>query len=105
MAQSKSQPIAYTDRSDLIQRILGISLIAGSAAAFGTLAIFGRYAYTAGMDAVTILFLRCFYALRWRRWCFLCFCSFVGSRCPVADQWRRWWVWVRLAMWGRRSAI
>lgn len=36
----------------------GILLIALSAAAFGTLAIFGRYAYAAGMDTFTVLFLR-----------------------------------------------
>ena len=33
-------------------------LIAISAASFGTLAIFGRYAYAAGMDTFTMLFLR-----------------------------------------------
>lgn len=33
-------------------------LIAFSAAGFGTLALFGRYAYAAGMDAITILCLR-----------------------------------------------
>jgi drug/metabolite transporter (DMT)-like permease len=35
-----------------------VALVATSAAAFGTLALLGRYAYAAGMDAVTILFLR-----------------------------------------------
>ncbi len=41
-----------------MQRLTGILLIALSAAAFGTLAIFGRYAYAAGMDTFTVLFLR-----------------------------------------------
>ncbi len=41
-----------------MQRLSGIILIALSAAAFGTLAIFGRYAYAAGMDIFTVLFLR-----------------------------------------------
>jgi len=41
-----------------MQRITGALLIALSAAAFGTLAIFGRYAYAAGMDTFTVLFLR-----------------------------------------------
>lgn len=40
------------------RRITGAALVAVSAAAFGTLALFGRYAYAAGMDSVTILFLR-----------------------------------------------
>mgnify|MGYP006387817543 FL=1 len=44
--------------SRLMQRITGALLIALSAAAFGTLAIFGRYAYAAGMDTFTVLFLR-----------------------------------------------
>ena len=44
--------------SRLMQRMTGILLIALSAAAFGTLAIFGRYAYAAGMDTFTVLFLR-----------------------------------------------
>jgi drug/metabolite transporter (DMT)-like permease len=39
-------------------KITGILQVALSAAAFGTLAILGRYAYTDGMDALTILFLR-----------------------------------------------
>ena len=39
-------------------RLLGISLVALSAAAFGTLAIFGRAAYAAGMDTFSILCLR-----------------------------------------------
>lgn len=39
-------------------RLLGILLVALSAAAFGTLAIFGRYAYADSMDALTILFFR-----------------------------------------------
>jgi len=41
-----------------MKRITGILLIAISAASFGTLAIFGRYAYAAGMDIFTVLFLR-----------------------------------------------
>jgi drug/metabolite transporter (DMT)-like permease len=41
-----------------MNRILGILLIAISAASFGTLAIFGRYAYTDGLDTFTLLFLR-----------------------------------------------
>lgn len=41
-----------------MHRLTGILLIAISAAAFGTLAIFGRYAYAAGMDTFTVLFLR-----------------------------------------------
>jgi drug/metabolite transporter (DMT)-like permease len=39
-------------------RLLGIFLILVSAASFGTLAIIGRYAYAAGMDVTTVLFLR-----------------------------------------------
>ncbi len=38
--------------------IKGVILVAISAAAFGTLAIFGRFAYQAGMDTSTLLFLR-----------------------------------------------
>jgi Predicted permeases len=41
-----------------MKRLTGIILIALSAASFGTLAIFGRYAYAAGMDIFTVLFLR-----------------------------------------------
>jgi len=41
-----------------MNRLLGILLVAVSAAAFGTLAIFGRYAYAAGMDVFSVLFLR-----------------------------------------------
>jgi drug/metabolite transporter (DMT)-like permease len=41
-----------------MKRIIGILLIAASAASFGTLGIFGRYAYAEGMDTSTILFLR-----------------------------------------------
>jgi drug/metabolite transporter (DMT)-like permease len=41
-----------------LNRIIGIILVAASAAGFGTLAILGRYAYADGMDAQTILFLR-----------------------------------------------
>lgn len=39
-------------------RLIGILLIAISAASFGTLAIFGRYVYNDGMDTFTVLFLR-----------------------------------------------
>lgn len=41
-----------------MKQLTGILLIAISAASFGTLAIFGRYAYAAGMDTFTVLFLR-----------------------------------------------
>ena len=41
-----------------MNRFLGMILIVLSAAAFGTLAIIGRYAYAAGMDVLTLLFLR-----------------------------------------------
>jgi drug/metabolite transporter (DMT)-like permease len=41
-----------------MNRILGILYIIISAAAFGTLAIFGRYAYASGLDTFTLLFLR-----------------------------------------------
>ena len=41
-----------------MNRLTGILLIALSAASFGTLAIFGRYLYAAGMDIFTVLFLR-----------------------------------------------
>ena len=41
-----------------MKRLTGILLIAISAASFGTLAIFGRYAYAAGMDTFTVLCLR-----------------------------------------------
>ncbi len=41
-----------------MNRILGILFVILSAAAFGTLAIFGRYAYAAGLDTFTLLFLR-----------------------------------------------
>lgn len=40
------------------QHLSGMLLVALSAAAFGTLAIFGRVAYADGMDTFTILFLR-----------------------------------------------
>lgn len=39
-------------------RLFGLALVTLSAAAFGTLAILGRYAYADGLDALTILFLR-----------------------------------------------
>lgn len=41
-----------------MNRIIGILLIVISAASFGTLAIFGRYAYADGIDIFTLLFLR-----------------------------------------------
>ena len=41
-----------------MNRFTGILLIIISAAAFGSLAIFGRYAYAAGIDTATLLFLR-----------------------------------------------
>jgi drug/metabolite transporter (DMT)-like permease len=41
-----------------MKRITGILLIAISAASFGTLAIFGRFLYTEGLDTFTLLYLR-----------------------------------------------
>ncbi|MBL8155492.1 MAG: DMT family transporter, partial [Anaerolineae bacterium] len=41
-----------------MNRLAGIVLVALSAAGFGTLALFGQYAYADAMDAVSILFLR-----------------------------------------------
>jgi len=41
-----------------MNRIVGILLIIISATSFGTLAIFGRYAYADGIDIFTLLFLR-----------------------------------------------
>jgi drug/metabolite transporter (DMT)-like permease len=41
-----------------MNRLIGILLVAISAAAFGTLAIIGRYAYANGIDTSTLLFLR-----------------------------------------------
>jgi len=41
-----------------MERLVGIALIAISAAGFGTLAILGRYAFADGLDALTILFFR-----------------------------------------------
>lgn len=41
-----------------MNRLVGIVLVALSAAGFGTLALFGRYAYADNMDAISILFLR-----------------------------------------------
>jgi drug/metabolite transporter (DMT)-like permease len=41
-----------------MNRVLGILYIIVSAASFGTLAILGRYAYAAGLDTFTLLFLR-----------------------------------------------
>ena len=43
---------------EIMNRILGILLITISAAAFGTLAIFGRFAFSNGIDTYTLLFLR-----------------------------------------------
>lgn len=43
---------------DFMDRIVGILLIAVSAAGFSTLPILGRYAYAAGMDTITILTFR-----------------------------------------------
>ncbi len=42
----------------MMNRTVGILLIAISAASFGTLAIFGRLAYENGLDTFTLLFLR-----------------------------------------------
>jgi drug/metabolite transporter (DMT)-like permease len=41
-----------------MNRLLGLIFIVISAASFGTLAIFGRYAYASGLDTFTLLFLR-----------------------------------------------
>jgi drug/metabolite transporter (DMT)-like permease len=41
-----------------LNRLVGIILIIISAASFGTLAIFGRYAYADGIDTFTLLFMR-----------------------------------------------
>jgi len=41
-----------------MQRLVGAGLILLSAASFGTLAIFGRYAYAAGLDTFTLLAIR-----------------------------------------------
>ena len=41
-----------------MNRLTGILLIVVSAASFGTLAIFGNFAYAEGMDTFTLLFLR-----------------------------------------------
>jgi drug/metabolite transporter (DMT)-like permease len=41
-----------------MNRLLGFIFIVISAASFGTLAIFGRYAYANGLDTFTLLFLR-----------------------------------------------
>lgn len=41
-----------------MKHLIGIVLIAISAASFGTLAIFGRYAFADGIDTFTLLFLR-----------------------------------------------
>lgn len=49
---------AFVIYSPVMKRLIGILLIAISAASFGTLAIFGRFAYDDGMDIFTVLFLR-----------------------------------------------
>jgi drug/metabolite transporter (DMT)-like permease len=41
-----------------MNRLVGVVLVVASAAGFGTLALFTRYAYADGMDALTILCLR-----------------------------------------------
>jgi drug/metabolite transporter (DMT)-like permease len=41
-----------------MSRVIGVVLVVISAASFGTLAIFGRYAYANGIDTFTLLFLR-----------------------------------------------
>lgn len=41
-----------------MNRLIGILLVLTSAAAFGSLAIFGRFAFAAGLDTATLLFLR-----------------------------------------------
>lgn len=41
-----------------VKRLIGAGLIIISAASFGTLAIFGRYAYAAGLDTFTLLAIR-----------------------------------------------
>ena len=41
-----------------MKKLIGILLIAISAASFGTLAIFGHYVYEDGMDTFTVLFIR-----------------------------------------------
>ncbi len=41
-----------------MKRVWGVVLIAISAAAFGTLPIFGRFAYASGMDVTTLMFVR-----------------------------------------------
>lgn len=46
------------DLERVVNRLVGFVLVALSAAGFGTLALFGNYAYADNMDAVSILFLR-----------------------------------------------
>jgi len=41
-----------------MNRLLGVTLVVISAASFGTLAIFGYYAYADGIDTFTLLFMR-----------------------------------------------
>lgn len=45
-------------RRKLVNRLIGMGLVALSAAGFGTLALFGQYAYADNMDAISILFFR-----------------------------------------------
>jgi drug/metabolite transporter (DMT)-like permease len=54
----KQMKLNYGLGETSVQRLIGIILVALSAAGFGTLALFGRHAYVDGMDALTILFLR-----------------------------------------------
>jgi drug/metabolite transporter (DMT)-like permease len=57
---TKSKPGLAAGNKELkrMNRLVGIMLVVASAAGFGTLAIFGRYAYADGLDVLTILFLR-----------------------------------------------
>jgi drug/metabolite transporter (DMT)-like permease len=48
----------FLETSLSMNRLLGVVLVVISAASFGTLAIFGRYAYADGIDTFTLLFLR-----------------------------------------------
>ncbi len=41
-----------------MNRLLGVTLVIISAISFGTLAIFGRFAYASGIDTFTLLFMR-----------------------------------------------
>ena len=51
-----------------MRRLTGIILIAISAASFGTLAIFGRYAYAENIDTFTLLFLRFGFSASFMTW-------------------------------------